>query len=179
MNTIIKSLVAPLIALGIFAFGLPSVHADENAKVKEKQTDLQEERAVNGTSLPIKKLEVDKKKTEFARYHTTEQEEQSPSNVERTVHVEATAYTAHCDGCIGITKTGINLLENPNKKVIAVDPNVIPLGSEVYVEGYGRAIAGDIGSAIQGNRIDLYMKDHNDAMDYGRRQDIKVEILSS
>lgn len=178
MNTMIKSVVAPLIALGIFAFGLPSVHADENANGDEKQTNSQEERAVNGTSLPIKKLEVDKKKTEFARYHKTEQEK-SPSNVERTVHVEATAYTAHCDGCIGITKTGINLLENPNKKVIAVDPDVIPLGSEVYVEGYGRAIAGDIGSAIQGNRIDLYMKDHNDAMDYGRRQDIKVEILSS
>jgi len=38
-------------------------------------------------------------------------------------------------------------------KVIEVDPSFIPLGSKVYVEGYGEAIAGDTGGAIKGNKI--------------------------
>lgn len=50
--------------------------------------------------------------------------------------VTATAYTANDGGISGITATGVNLNKNPNAKVIAVDPNVIPLGSKVYVEGY-------------------------------------------
>src|SRR5690606_25205159 len=58
-------------------------------------------------------------------------------------YVSATAYTASCTGCSGITATGINLHANPGLKVIAVDPSVIPLGSKVWVEGYGNAIAGD------------------------------------
>ncbi|WP_370635414.1 3D domain-containing protein [Pontibacillus sp. HN14] len=176
MNNIIRSLVAPLIALGILGLGMTPVHA-EKQDTKDNQLTEQEEIAVQSVSLPIKEIKVDKKDTNFARYE--EEDKEVPSNVKRTVQVEATAYTAHCDGCSGITKTGINLLENPNKKVIAVDPSVIPLGSEVYVEGYGRAIAGDIGSAIQGNRVDLYMKKNSDALDYGRRQNVNVHILSS
>ncbi len=42
-------------------------------------------------------------------------------------------------------------------KMIAVDPKVIPLGSKVWVEGYGEAIAGDTGGAIKGNRIDILL----------------------
>lgn len=43
--------------------------------------------------------------------------------------------------------------------LVAVDPSVIPLGSHIYVEGYGYGIAGDTGGAIKGNRIDLYISD--------------------
>lgn len=71
--------------------------------------------------------------------------------------VEATAYTAECEGCSGTTATGVNLKENPDAKVIAADPDVIPLGSKVYVEGYGYATAEDTGGAIQGNRIDVFI----------------------
>src|SRR5699024_12832662 len=86
---------------------------------------------------------------------------QSPSNVSsksggQTKTMQATAYTAKCDtGCTGITATGQNLNANPNKKVIAVDPSVIPLGSRGYVEGYGEAIACDTGGDSKGNGIDL------------------------
>ena len=51
-------------------------------------------------------------------------------------YVEATAYTPYCSGCSGISATGINLRSNSSLKVIAVDPNVIELGSKVWVEGY-------------------------------------------
>ncbi|ANU24733.1 G5 and 3D domain-containing protein [Planococcus donghaensis] len=92
-------------------------------------------------------------------------------------YVSATAYTASCTGCSGITATGINLKTNPGLKVIAVDPRVIPLGSKVWVEGYGNAIAGDTGGAIKGNKIDLFMANRSDALSFGRKQ-VKVRILN-
>lgn len=91
--------------------------------------------------------------------------------------VKATAYTASCEGCSGTTATGINLKANPNAKVIAVDPSVIPLGSKVYVEGYGEAIAGDTGGAIKGNRIDIFIPSEHDAVNFGVKQ-VKVTILN-
>ncbi|PWW31196.1 3D (Asp-Asp-Asp) domain-containing protein [Cytobacillus oceanisediminis] len=95
----------------------------------------------------------------------------------KSLTVTATAYTASCEGCIGITKTGVNLLENPDAKVIAVDPNVIPLGSKVYVEGYGYATAEDIGGGIKGNEIDVFIPTTEAAMEFGRK-DVKVTILN-
>src|SRR5690606_14257941 len=81
--------------------------------------------------------------------------------------VSATAYTAYCAGCSGITATGIDLRSNPNQKVIAVDPTVIPLGSTVWVEGYGTAIAGDTGGAIKGNKIDVFIPSKDGALQWG------------
>ncbi|WP_174734408.1 3D domain-containing protein [Mesobacillus harenae] len=95
----------------------------------------------------------------------------------KEVMVEATAYTASCEGCIGITKTGVDLIANPGAKVIAVDPSVIPLGSKVHVEGYGYATAEDIGGAIKGNRIDVFIPERNDALKWGR-QHVKVTIIN-
>lgn len=94
----------------------------------------------------------------------------------KVMTVRATAYTASCEGCSGITATGINLKENPNKKVISVDPSVIPLGSKVYVEGYGEAIAGDTGGAIKGKKIDVFIPSKQDAIHFGVKQ-LKVTIL--
>jgi 3D (Asp-Asp-Asp) domain-containing protein len=110
---------------------------------------------------------------------TTEQKvkaiEAKPSG--KTITVTATAYTAYCSGCSGVTFTGIDLRANPNQKVIAVDPDVIPLGSKVYVEGYGQAIAGDTGGAIKGNRIDIFIPSQSEAIKFGRKQ-INVTILN-
>ncbi|MGE5418385.1 MAG: peptidoglycan-binding protein [Acidobacteriota bacterium] len=60
--------------------------------------------------------------------------------------------------------------------IVAVDPVVIALGSKLYVEGYGLAIAADIGGAIKGNRIDLFYPTHQSALDYGI-QNISAYIL--
>lgn len=59
---------------------------------------------------------------------------------------------------------------------VAVDPRVIPYGTRLYVEGYGFAIAGDCGSAIKGNRIDLCYDSYERAQQVGR-QKVKVFIL--
>lgn len=90
--------------------------------------------------------------------------------------VSATAYTGSCKGCSGITATGINLKKNPNLKVISVDPKLIPLGSKVYVEGYGYAIAGDTGGAMKGKKIDVFIPSKKKAIQWGRKT-VKVKIL--
>jgi len=95
----------------------------------------------------------------------------------KEMYVSATAYTAYCNGCSGVTATGINLRANPNLKVIAVDPRVIPLGTKVWVEGYGYAVAGDTGGAIKGNRIDVFVASKEEAYRFGRRQ-VKIRILN-
>ena len=100
-----------------------------------------------------------------------------PVAATKELTVESSAYTADCAGCSGITATGINLKANPNQKVISVDPSVIPLGSKVWVEGYGEAIAGDTGGAIKGNKIDIYMQSHEAAINWGRKN-VKVKILN-
>jgi len=99
------------------------------------------------------------------------------SSSSKTITVSATAYTAFCNGCSGITATGINLRANPGLKVIAVDPRVIPLGSKVYVDGYGYAVAGDTGGAIKGNKIDLFMPSQGNALKFGRKT-VSVKILN-
>lgn len=95
--------------------------------------------------------------------------EQQPERAYKTIKVTSTAYTANCAGCSGVTATGINLKKNPNKKVIAVDPRIIPLGTKVWVEGYGEAIAGDTGGAIKGNKIDVFFPSKKQAYNWGRR----------
>ncbi|WP_254052831.1 G5 and 3D domain-containing protein [Bacillus sp. V59.32b] len=95
----------------------------------------------------------------------------------REFYVSSTAYTASCNGCSGTTATGINLKKNPGAKVIAVDPRVIPLGSKVYVEGYGYAIAGDTGGAIKGNKIDVFIPSKSDAYRWGVKR-VKIRVLN-
>lgn len=100
----------------------------------------------------------------------------SQQQVVRTYTMEATAYTAYCTGCSGTTANGTNLRANPHLKVIAVDPNVIPLGTRVWVEGYGEAIAADTGGAIKGNRIDVFIPNKAGAYEWGRKN-VTVKIL--
>lgn len=108
--------------------------------------------------------------------NTVSQQQVSNKITKKTTMI-ATAYTAFCEGCSGITANGTDLRANPGLKVIAVDPKVIPLGTHVWVEGYGEAIAADTGGAIKGNRIDLFMPSEDNANNWGRRT-VTVEILN-
>ena len=96
----------------------------------------------------------------------------------KTLRVSSTAYTAYCTGCSGRTKTGFNLRANPSAKVIAVDPKVIPLGTKVWVEGYGTAIAADTGGAIKGNKIDVFMSTKKKAYAWGRKK-VTIKVYNS
>ena len=79
--------------------------------------------------------------------------------------MEATAYLPTDGSVEGITAIGIPATYG----IVAVDPEIIPLGTRVYIPGYGEALAADTGGAIYGYRIDLCMEDYWQAMDFGRR----------
>lgn len=98
----------------------------------------------------------------------------SYNRVKEVITMEATAYLPTDGGGDGITATGIPARYG----VVAVDPNVIPLGTRVYIPGYGEAIAADTGGDIVGNRIDVVLEDYGSAMQFGRRT-VDVYILSS
>ena len=108
----------------------------------------------------------------------TQEEPELVAEPEPTViTVEATFYTAYCEGCIGITKLGYDVRQTiyiNGYRVIAVDPALIPLGSIVRVEledGQSfDAIAGDTGGAIKGARIDVLVATKAEAYQLGRQQ---------
>lgn len=91
----------------------------------------------------------------------------SNSNVsfKATYSMESTAYTGGT-----LTAMGLKPIRSVSGiSTVAVDPSVIPLGSKVYIPGYGYAIASDTGSAINGNIIDLYMNSEDECLAWGRR----------
>lgn len=94
----------------------------------------------------------------------------------RVLIMSASAYTAHPSenggNASGRTAIGLKI----GHGVVAVDPRVIPLGTRLYIEGYGYAVAADTGGAIKGNRIDLAMNSRSTMRAFGRRK-VVVHIL--
>lgn len=101
---------------------------------------------------------------------------QGPKRYSRVIEVLATAYTPGAESTWpftdGLTATGVVA----RRGVVAVDPKVIPLGSHLYIPGYGLGVAADVGAAIKGNRIDVLFEDLDDALRWGRKW-VKVYIL--
>ncbi|WP_265324028.1 cell wall-binding protein EntB [Bacillus mycoides] len=158
--------------------------AKEEAKAQEIEKAKEEAKAKSQEIAKAKEeaqaREIEKAKAKEAT-KTQEVSKNNTQSAKRELTVVATAYTADPseNGTYGgrvLTAMGHDLTENPNMRIIAVDPKVIPLGSKVWVEGYGEAIAGDTGSAIKGNRIDVLMGSKSKAMNWGR-QTVKVKIL--
>lgn len=144
----------------------------------------------DGTTLIIdtdKKVSSDNQASEQPAKETTQAEDQSANENQSesaassysgtTMTMEATAYSSDPADVLGggtVTATGQNLLENP--MAVAVDPSVIPLGTRLYVEGYGEAIASDTGGAIKGNIIDVHFPTNAQCEQWGRRT-VQVTIL--
>ncbi|MTW85026.1 LysM peptidoglycan-binding domain-containing protein [Virgibacillus dakarensis] len=136
----------------------------------ETQPESKRVEKTANTDARTQKSESVAESKEVSKPDVEEKTEEPQTKAEgRTLSVEATAYTAYCTGCSGISATGVNLRENPNAKIIAVDPDVIPLGSKVYVEGYGYAVAADTGGEIIGNTIDVHLPTKEQAYSWGRR----------
>ncbi|MGX5480902.1 SH3 domain-containing protein [Bacillus thuringiensis] len=167
----------------------------ENAKLAQQKAAEQEQE--NARKLAQQKAAEQKAKQEqenakLAQQKVAEQKEKQPVAKEtekntqsssREFQVVATAYTAdplengYKAGDQVKSALGHNLTANPNMKLIAVDPSVIPLGSKVWVEGYGVAIAGDTGGAIKGNKIDVLMPDKGTSSSWGRKT-VTVKVLN-
>ena len=96
----------------------------------------------------------------------------SPRKIKKEMKVNASAYSSQDPNCSKYTSTGQLL----RKGIVAVDPKVIPLGTKMYIPGYGYGIAADIGGAIKGKKIDVAFESRKEALKFGRR-DIVIQIL--
>ena len=90
----------------------------------------------------------------------------------RVLTVEATAYSSEQPNLSNYTFTG----ERVRHGIVAVDPRYIPLGTIMYIPGYGMALAADTGGAIRGYKLDLAFETIAEAIQFGRRN-ITVYIL--
>lgn len=90
-----------------------------------------------------------------------------------SITVKASAYTSNKRTSSGTKPRR----DSDGISTIAVDPNVIPIGTKVYVEGYGFAIAEDIGSSIKGCRIDVYFPTERECLNWGIRY-VKVSLAN-
>ncbi|WP_300410576.1 cell wall-binding repeat-containing protein [Lagierella sp.] len=122
-----------------------------------------------------KEVEKDKpKEVESAGSQDNNTNSDQNFSYKKVMTVKATAYSMNEPGLSWRTASGIDLRQN--SKVIAVDRRVIPLGTRVYVEGYGYAVAGDTGGAIKGNKIDVHMNSVSECYNWGVRT-VKLYIL--
>lgn len=105
-------------------------------------------------------------------------------NITDVFFATLTAYTAGYESTgktpshpeYGITASGAKVKEN---HTIAVDPSVIPLGTYVYIEGIGIRKAEDTGSAIKGRKIDVYIPELEEALEFGVKKNVKVYVLGT
>lgn len=187
------ALCLAMVGLSTFGFGFSA--QDNNVKADEVKTIEQSFVKVNG----FESVQTINKASEFVNVASREAVIKAPEeetfqpisaveNVENLVYdneietenlsygdeefsytavmsMEATAYLPEDGGGSGITAMGIPATYG----VVAVDPSIIPLGTRLYIPGYGMAIAADTGGAIVGYCIDLCMESYSEAMDFGRR----------
>ncbi|AZQ48965.1 enterotoxin [Bacillus albus] len=159
--------------------------AQEAAKAREaaKAQEAAEAQAAAKAQEAAKAREAAKAQKPATQQPVAKETETSAPASSRELRVVATAYTAdplengYKAGDQVKSAMGHNLTANPNMKLIAVDPSVIPLGSKVWVEGYGVAIAGDTGGAIKGNKIDVLMPDKGTSSNWGRKT-VTVKVLN-
>ncbi|EAC3994344.1 DUF348 domain-containing protein [Listeria monocytogenes] len=140
--------------------------------IKENVTSNKTDKVVvRGTKEKVVATPVSNVSTSSVTSSSSSSASSTPSGG-KTYKMESTAYSGG-----GTTAYGINLSANPGLKVIAVDPRIIPLGSKVWVEGYGEAIAGDTGGAIKGNIVDVYFPNESQCYSWGRRM-VTVKVLN-
>ncbi|OKA33715.1 Cell wall-binding protein YocH precursor [Bacillus mobilis] len=159
--------------------------AQEAAKAREaaKAQEAAEAREAAKAQEAAKAREAAKAQKPATQQPVAKETETSAPSSSRELQVVATAYTAdplengYKAGDQVKSAMGHNLTANPNMKLIAVDPSVIPLGSKVWVEGYGVAIAGDTGGAIKGHKIDVLMPDKGTSSNWGRKT-VTVKVLN-
>lgn len=138
-------------------------------------TELSKQVAALNTAIEKLNTERDERMAREARAIAADNKT-SRGGVSRTIRVEATAYNPNDPN--QTSGTGLAADGNPAipHHTIAVDPNVIPMGTRIRVPGWGTGVAHDTGSAIKGNIIDLAVPDNATAYRWGRRM-VDIEVL--
>lgn len=156
--------------------------ADGQSEMKQLADREQQAKAMEEAQKKAMEEEAQKQKQQQVQQTSTKTVDNSEAatsadNVSgsKTLTMSATAYSTEANGMGTYSATGINLKQHPS--CVAVDPSVIPLGSIIWVSGYGVSVAGDTGTAIKGNVIDLHFSTVAQSMAWGRRT-VTVKILN-
>lgn len=153
--------------------------ADGQSEMKQLADREQQAKAMEEAQKKAAEEEAQKQQVQQTSTKTVDNSEAATSadNVSgsKTLTMSATAYSTEANGMGTYSATGINLKQHPS--CVAVDPSVIPLGSIIWVSGYGVSVAGDTGTAIKGNIIDLHFATVDQSMAWGRRT-VTVKILN-
>ncbi|ASI35625.1 MULTISPECIES: 3D domain-containing protein [unclassified Exiguobacterium] len=171
--------------------------AAEQAAQQERERQAKAEQEAKQKKETLEKAEAQKKQQaqDEAKRKQQENQKEAASTVEpkkvaaknetggRQETFETTAYTNDAalngsyDGKV-LTASGYDVTHTihfEGRRIVAVDPNVIPLGTKVHVEGFGDAIALDTGGVIHGKIMDLMMETEQEAINWGRRS-VQVTI---
>ena len=154
-----------LLMIGLFAFSFVTFASSQGNAATPRRSEK------------LKKTSPRKPSMKHRRYRWDSDLKAHPSrgSYRRRFQVRATAYQPIDTPMEGgrWTKT-----ERDGRAVhgVAVDPRVIPLGTRLWIPGYGHAIADDIGTAIKGKRIDLRMQSSSNMNRWGARK-VPVYIL--
>lgn len=144
----------------IYAVNINNIDNSINIDFKSKSETI-----INDLNIHNKNIE--EKKVDDALSITNSDNikiESNPNNNYKEVYtMMSTAYAGDT-----ITYMGTTPVRDPDGiSTIAVDPSIIPLGSKVYIPGYGLAIASDTGGLIKGNRIDLFLNSEDECINWG------------
>ena len=144
----------------IYAVNINNIDKSINIDFKSKSETI-----INDLNIHNKNIE--EKKVDDALSTTNSDNikiESNPTNNYKEVYtMMSTAYAGDT-----ITYMGTTPVRDPDGiSTIAVDPSIIPLGSKVYIPGYGLAIASDTGGLIKGNRIDLFLNSEDECINWG------------
>lgn len=119
-----------------------------------------------------------------ARQSEDNNKQQSPAGQPDTIEVVATGYTAGVESTgkrpghpgYGITYSGVKVRRD-QVSTIAADPKLFPIGTLLYIPGYGYGVVADTGAAIKGNRIDLYFETIKQVYEQWGKRKVSVQVL--
>lgn len=143
----------------------------------ETSKNVSEEVSVDENQEIVDGKVTEKKKEEIIKEEVKTEKENKNFSYKKVLTMTSTAYSSDGKDPLTpghITALGQDLWKNPN--AVAVDTSVIPLGTRLYVEGYGYTIASDTGSFVKGNVIDLHFKTTKECHAWGKKL-VKVYIL--
>lgn len=155
--------------------GIEGIFEEGRDGLKKAEMAVRYEDGVEVAAQILSEQVIDEPKPQVVHVGTREtvNTDRGTLRFKRVMSMEATAYTPTDGSWHGITASGIPA----RRGIVAVDPRVIPLGTRVYIPGYGLALAADTGGAIIGDKIDLCVEDLGEAWEFGRRP-VSVYIIS-
>ena len=154
------------------------LEAERVARIEAERKEAERREVAREEAERQAKLE-DERRAEEKREVSAGSGQEDLAQGSKKYYMEATAYTASCNGCSGITAMGIDVRNTTTYNgygIIAVDTSVIPLGTIVSINGR-KYIAGDTGGAIKGNKIDVLVGSVNEATQFGRKHGLEVIVL--